>query len=654
MKITLKSLRLKNFKGIKDLNINFGRVTDILGKNATGKTTIVDAFRWLLFDKDSKDRSAFGIKTFDSDNNVIHGLDHEVEGTMLVDGKKLTLQKTYKENWTKRRGEAERTLTGHTTEYFIDGVPVKKSEYTEKINSLIDENIFKLLTNPLHFNERLKWTERRDLLLQVIGSIDDSIIIDSNKKLKLLAVLLKDRSIESLKKVVIARKKKLNEELKMIPVRIDEINQGLPELNIDFELVKHEIVALQQEIDVIDNKILDESKVYEEVAKKKSILYSKQSELQKIEFQSELEKDKPKRELESKLSEIKFEMQSKSNKVDLLKSQNADMRVTIDRLNAENKKLRAEYKEEFSKELEVDKEEFICPTCNQELPEGSKEEKKIEMLDAFNRNRARRLKEIQGIGKRNAVRIEELSKSVIEVETEIKSLKLGIEVLEQQQKNLEQKLANFTPGDILKNNTEYLKLQKETQSLKAELKVSIDTSIEELKNRKLAKASELDSLKAKLAIKEQYKKSQERIKELSEREKQLSNEISELEGQEFLCDEFTRTKVDLLESRINSKFNAVRFKLFNTLVNGRIEDCCEVLINGVPYADANDAAKINAGIDIINTLLEHFNINVPVFVDNAESVNELIPCNSQVIRLVVTEDKELVIKTDKNFRTEVA
>lgn len=184
--------------------------------------------------------------------------------------------------------------------------------------------------------------------------------------------------------------------------------------------------------------------------------------------------------------------------------------------------------------------------------------------------------------------------------------------------------------------------------------MSIDTSIEELKNRKLAKASELDSLKAKLAIKEQYKKSQERIKELSEREKQLSNEISELEGQEFLCDEFTRTKVDLLESRINSKFNAVRFKLFNTLVNGRIEDCCEVLINGVPYADANDAAKINAGIDIINTLLEHFNINVPVFVDNAESVNELIPCNSQVIRLVVTEDKELVIKTDKNFRTEVA
>lgn len=654
MKIFLKSLRLKNFKGIKDKTINFGQVTDILGANATGKTTIADAFRWLLFDKDSQDRSTFGIKTLDVNNNVIHGLDHEVEGTMLVDGKELILQKTYKENWTKKRGEAERQLTGHTTEYMVDGVPVKKSEYTDKINSLIDENIFKLVTNPLYFSEKLKWVDRREMLMEVLGNIGDSVIIGSNRKLKPLESLLDGKDIDKFKAMVASRRKKLNEELKMIPIRIDEINQGLPELNVDFEEVKQEIEVLRQEIEFIDSKILDESKVYEEIAKKKSTLYSKQSEMQKMEHKAELEKDRPKRELESQLNAIKFEIQSNSNKIKHLISQNDDRKATITELEEENKGLRSDWDEENVKTLEFNDEEFICPTCSQELPEGSKEEKKAQMLNSFNQNKARRLEKIQGMGKRNAARIEELSKAAIEVEEEIKSLKLEIEALEKQQISLEQKIADFVPGDILKSNAEYLKLQKEVQALKTGLETPVETNIEELKAEKSSKIAELDSLKAKLATKEQYEKSQDRIKELEAREKELAKQIAELEGQEFLCEEFTRTKVDLLESRTNSKFKTVRFKLFNTLVNGGLEDCCEALIDGVPFADANNAAKINAGIDIINTLSDHFNIQAPIFVDNAESVNQLIPCSSQVIRLVVTEDKQLVVKTDENIEREVA
>lgn len=642
----LNSLYLRNFKGIKELLIDFkGENISIYGKNAAGKTTIFDAFMWLLFDKDSNNSSNFNIKTLDKDGQVIHGLEHEVKANIVLeDGTGIELQKIYKEKWTKKKGQADKHLTGHTTDYYIDEVPVKKSEYTEKINSLVDENIFKLVTNPLYFNEKLKWTDRRDILMQVIGDINDSVIIDSNKKLKPLKELLDGKELDKFKSMIASRRKKLNDELKTIPVRIDEINQGLPELNIDFEKVIKQIGDFKTEIDKFDEQILDESKVYETIAKKKSVLYSKQSELQKLEHQAELEKDKPKKELESKLSTIEFEIQSKNNKINFLKSQNADRKATIDELEAENEELRNEYKKEFSKELELDQEEFICPTCSQDLPEDSKEEKKAEMLESFNKNKAKIIAKIQSKGKKNATRIEELSKSLADVVAQIKDLELEIESLKQQQISVKQQIKEFAPEDNLKNNDEYLKLQKEVQILKTELEIPVETNIEDLKVRKSVKVSELDDLKAKLATKEQYEKSQERIKELTEREKQLANQIAELEGQEFLCEEFVRTKVDLLESRINSKFKTVRFKLFNTLVNGALEETCETLINGVPFQDANNAAKINAGVDIINTLSKHFNVQAPIFVDNAESVNQLIPCNSQLIRLIVTKDEELKVE----------
>ncbi|MDU4600205.1 MAG: ATP-binding protein [Clostridium sporogenes] len=231
--IILSSLKLKNFKGVKDLTIDFSNITNIFGENGTGKTTIADAFMWLLFDKDNHDRATFEIKTLDKDNNVIHGLEHEVTGILNVDGKSITLSKIYKEKWTKRRGEAEKQLTGHETLYSIDEVPVKKKEYQETINSVIGENLFKLITNPLYFSTNMKWQERRTVLLDIIGDITTEKIVNYKNDLKPLLELLGDKDIDTLKKSVQARKRKLNDEIKAIPIRIDEANNSIKE--IDYE-----------------------------------------------------------------------------------------------------------------------------------------------------------------------------------------------------------------------------------------------------------------------------------------------------------------------------------------------------------------------------------------------------------------------------------
>ena len=224
--IKILELSLRNFKGVKDLTLSpGGKNINVYGDNATGKTTIMDSFLWLLFDKDSQNSSNFNIKTLDEKGNVIHGLEHEVKAKLEINKKVIELQKIYKEKWTKKRGEAERTLTGHTTDYFINNVPKKKSEYENYLSQIIDEDTFKILTNPLHFNTNLHWKDRRDLALNICGEVDQEEIFKKDKGLIQLRPLLEEKLIDDLKAEMAARRRKLNEELKSIPYRIDELSR---------------------------------------------------------------------------------------------------------------------------------------------------------------------------------------------------------------------------------------------------------------------------------------------------------------------------------------------------------------------------------------------------------------------------------------------
>ena len=229
MEIKLLKLSLKNFKGIKELVINFaGRNTNIYGKNATGKTTIFDAFKWLFFDKDSNDKKDFNIKTLDKDNNPIHFLEHEVEATLLIDNSEVIFKKVLEEKWVKKRGQEQQEFSGHETSYWIDEVPIKKKDYEEKINNIIPESLFKLITDPLFFNNQMSWKERRELLVNISGSdLTDETILDSDIKYSTLKENLQGRSIDDYKKVVSSKIKELNDEKEKIPVRIDELTNTL-------------------------------------------------------------------------------------------------------------------------------------------------------------------------------------------------------------------------------------------------------------------------------------------------------------------------------------------------------------------------------------------------------------------------------------------
>jgi DNA repair exonuclease SbcCD ATPase subunit len=646
--IILKSLILKNFKGIKSLSVNFNRITNISGDNATGKTTIFDAFTWLLFDKDSQDRSNFEIKTLGTDGQPIHNLEHQVTGTLSIDGRTIILSKLFREKWIKKRGEAEQEFSGHETLYYINDVPVKKSEYQDTINNLIDESIFKLITNPLYFSNNMKWQDRRKALMDIIGDVSNETVINYKRDLGPLEALLEDKDIDTLKKSISARKKKLNDDIKAIPYRIDECNNSIIECNFDTLDARRRVIL--DDIKRIEDKLLDKSKVNEDFLQEKDKLYKLQSRIKDIEHEAGQSQGDGLYKLKTELSELNHKIQSlEFQRRGLVESKDRVLK-SISESNQVIEKLRQEWFDIDKKHMTFDAA-TVCPTCNRPFSEEEIEHNRQEITENYNLQKAKTLSQITADGQTEKAKLDKLQEDAKRIEDELGEVTKSIITITGQADLLKAKIDNYQPEDIqivLSKNTEYQELKAQANITEKALQYpTIANDMADLKAQKVQLQGELEEINKKLAAREQNEKLRARIRELRYEEKNLAQQIADLEKQEYLTEEFIKTKVELLEGSINKRFQYVTFKLFSEQVNGGISECCEALVNGVPYSNANSAAQINAGLDIINTLSEYYGVTAPIFVDNRESVNELIQTEAQIINLIVSKDKTLRIESEE-------
>ena len=644
MDIKILQLILKNFKGTKSLIADFkGENVAIKGDNGTGKSTIVDAFNWILFGKNSAGVKVFNIKTLDKQNNVIHNLDHEVTAILLVDEKEVTLKKVYKETWTKKRGEAEKGLTGHTTDYFINEVPSKMAEYEKYIHELVDEKIFKLITSPLEFNN-LPWKERRTALLEIVGDVTDENVIASSDKLKRLGGLLGDRKLDDFKKIVSSKKKLLNDEIKSIPYRVDELVSSVDILGTDFTEKENEISILETEITNIEFQVLDQSSMYKASNLINAKIYKIKGELRDIETNTQMDTQAPRIEimkqrklLGNNISDLNYKIEDNNRKIERFED-------NINDKKAEKQKLTDRWYLKKDEKLLFSERDFSCPTCNREFDEDKADDMRAHMTQTFNATQEYRLNEISKEGKSLKVSIEGFEKRISEVTEEIKNLTIEL-AAKQTELDLIKPVEN-TEYSFIKT-PEYIELEKEIAILETSIKEPNTEYLDSLKADKKSKEREIDSLKAEINQKAQFEKNQIRIVELEERKTELGIMIADLEGQEFLCETFIKTKVDMLEDKINSMFKNVNFRLFETQINEGLKECCDVLVNGVPYADVNTGGKINAGLDVINTLCDYYNVYSPIFIDGRESITKIIDVKSQVINLVVMPGLKLTIEEVK-------
>ena len=661
MKLQLISQKMRNFKGIREIEIKFHQIeTFIYGRNAAGKTTIFDAICYLLFGKDSQDNKTFPIQTLDKNGNRIDHLETEVSAVFLYDKREIELKRVYKQKWTKKRGSEKPEFTGYEEDLFINEVPCQLKEYKKRIDDLILESVFKEITNVTIF-PGLHWTAQRSRLMDMAKVSNDDVAAGNPIFEALIVMLAKQgKSLEDYKKEVAAKKKKIKEEIVLIPARIDEADQAKP-LVKDWVQIEKQIKEKSAQIEEIENSIgsqIDAQKALNKtiLAHDNNVLTAKR-ELQRLESGLRSEYDQPdtnQKELDQAIKDLKALQAEKTEIANSIIRYNQSVNqfnAEIESLQAQKDALLAQWTIENEKKFEMDPNDCKCPTCQREFESDNLEAKKSELETNFNAEKKRNLDTLNVKGKNLAEQIATLKQRIVKGDEAIAQMnesessvnhKIGYQ--EALISDLELNKTEKQPFESFRDgNAEYLAKKAEIAKLESEAPQpdeSLDTIRREKQSQKAAIQAEIDTLKASLTDRERISQLDTRIEELTETESKLAQQLAAFEKDEFTMLEFTKAKVAKIEEVINSKFKVVRFKMFNQLINGGEEECCEITVDGVPYPNVNQAGKVKASLDIINALCDHYEVYAPIFLDGRESVTEIIPVSSQVINLIVSPSDE--------------
>lgn len=666
--IKLLSMHIQNFKGCKDREIQFGDKTRISGANATGKTTIFDAFTWLLFGKDSLGSSDFDIRPLDANGKMIDSIDISVESKISVNGEEYVLKKVQKQVWRKKRGTNVTEFQGNVNEFEINGYPKSQKEFKEFISGIIDEDVFSLITNPATFNS-LPWKKQREILMKFVGTFSDVEIAQAfgERYVKLIPELKFAGTDDILKKYTKA-KNTLNKDMVEIPARIDEISKQL--IVADVSALELEKQAKEVALQKVEDELSGGSSKLEEVnAKREKVMNLKfrLSEIQNEENQKLFDKSKTLRENladeEHAVRNIKREIASTTDEINA--SHNG-----YERSLQEVKRLQIEWKKEktkvFSEYVPLDplpESATVCPTCGQALPEDVKQkniseyEEKVQLHKQnyeiekknFEDTKNRNIEIINDSGKKAAEERDKYKAREEELRNSMKELDSKLEGAQKAYDSAQEELDRFPKTADVSKNAEYLATNEKISALEKEIaELSSDSSGRaELETKKAVLKDEIADISAKILAADNTKV-KERIAELEEKQKEVGQKIAEQEQMIDLAEDFIRTKMNMISEKINGMFKIVSFKLFEDQINGGLKETCECTVNGVPLSSLNNGHRIVAGLDIIQSLSNLYDVSCPVFIDNSEAVNETnFPVmNAQMIHLAVTDDKELKIESE--------
>lgn len=638
--IRIKRLTLENFKSHKNLTLDFmGGNASVYGDNATGKTSIYDALTWLLFGKDSQGNGEKNIEI--KPLNILGEVkDHDaitsVEAVLLVNGEEITFKRTYQEVWTTKRGNSEATYDGNTSEYYVDGVPCKKFAFTDKVGELVDEDTFRMLTSVSHFANGITWQERRAVLFRVAGVMDDTQIMATDETFKPLVESMGRLSLDDYKKKLLAEKRGFVGAKTELPARISECEKTIGDVEgLDFDKAKAEVEILTAQCESLE-------------AQRLAIEHNSAADRKRIEI----------REAQLELSAIEnenkvFKASQLANAPDI-----ASMRTNITRLQMQHstkmktKENEKAYITSLEGEIAASRDRWIatnsetfsggnCPTCGQVLPAPQLKA----ATDAFEAQKSKRLREIEQTAnarkeaKAAALeRADSITSEIATLESEITKIAGIITAAE---------ASVIEPVDMADYQTKKTAVMEKINALSGELADMMADSNAAMSDlqRQIAEVRAQISQQRDIISKESLLVySRKRVEELREDARNAAQCLETIEGMLFLIDEYSRYKTKFVEDSINSLFRIARFRLFREQANGGVEDRCDVVYGGVPYINVNNGAKINVGIDIINTLSKSYGVTVPLFIDNAESVTKIESSDTQIIRLVVSEnDKELRI-----------
>ncbi len=639
--IKLKAINIQNFMGCKEFRAEFEDRTIIHGDNRLGKSTIYDAFLWLLFGKNHEGKKDFYIKN--TVDTSLNRQDHVVTGVFDIDGEEMVLTRVYKEKHQKKRGSDSTEFSGHETEYFWNDVPLKEKEYSEKVAAVVPESIFKMLTNIYAFNE-LPWQDRRKILNDIAGEKTDVEIAGSDPDFIALLAKIKNKSLDEYRKQLVSQKNKTKERLDQVPALISEASRAIQDVSVlyDDEMLKKydaQISELNQE----KKNITEANKAkLEAINTRQNRLASLKRELSDLQRKRKEADERAGSDAKDRLRKTESEKQSAERELASIKNNIEEERVRHSNKDSELSDLRTMWlaiNEERAPDMSDS--ETSCPSCGQQLPEDKLENKKEAITAAFNENKTKRLDAINKEGSTMKGALAAIAKN-------IQLLTEKLDAKQKEIKKLEDALADATKSAEDVSDIKETPPSKEEVALQAEIDVfviedaptidfgDIDDRIKKINEDR----DKCVSAKTTIAANQRQK---DRIKELEAEEKSLAQEIAKNEKEEFVIANFIKKKMEEIEKNVTSKFKYCQVQMFEQLINGGEQECCIIKHGGVPYSSVNTAGKINMGIDIINTLIDHYQMAAPVFIDNAEATNEISECNAQLIQLKVSDAKKLTV-----------
>lgn len=685
MKIKLLKMRIQNFKGCKDREIAFGDRTSIKGANATGKTTVFDAFTWLLFGKDSLGSAKFDIRPLDADGNMINNLEISVEASIRVDDEEYSLKKTQKQVWRKKRGTDTTEFQGNVNEFEINGYPKSEKEFKAFIAGIIDENIFNLVTNPNAFNS-LPWKEQREILMKFVGVMSDAeIALTYGDKYSLLIPELKIASTDDILKKYTKAKNALNKQMTEIPARIDELSKQI--VSVDVRALEVQKAAKQAELKRVEDSLSGGDSTRQKINDLNGQIMDEKLKISGIQNDANAELDEKRRTARQSVNSADDKLTKTEREILDAEYLKEDYVKARDRAEADKTRYAEEWKElkrktfpefvpldDYVEPLPLTDKDLTCPTCGQALPEDVRKQRiadhekrckkarddydacceahksKYEKDKAeFEEHRKQMMSDITVKGQKSADDVRAYQKQIDEQEKEISALKLRLESEKSELSKAKKDLDAIPAYADLSGNKNYIQIEGTIRGLENEIeelgKETPDNT--EAEARRDAIRDEIYDIEAQIKAADNTKV-KERIAELEEEQKSIGQKIAEQEQMIDLTESFIRTKMNIISEKINEKFKVVRFSLFDIQINGGLKETCECTVNGVPYSSLNNGHRIIAGLDIIRSLSELYGVSAPVFIDNSEAISagNFPDMDTQIIHLIVTDDKELTVESE--------
>ena len=683
--IKLLKMHIQNFKGCKDREISFGEKTAIGGVNASGKTTVFDAFTWLLFGKDSLGKSSFDIRPRDKAGNMINNVEISVEATICFGEDEYVLKKVQKQIWRKKRGTNITEFQGNVNEFEINGYPKSEKEFKEFVHAEIDENIFNLITNSNAFNA-LPWKEQREVLMKFVGNFSNVEIAQQfGERFQKLVPELKIASTDDIFKKYTKAKNTLNKDMVEIPARIDEISKQL--VTADVGALEVEKAAKEVALKKVEDEITGGADKLETINELRKQVMDKKIALSEIQNTANEQLAKERMDSRVKFDEVQKVFFAVQDQMKQLERERTEYIYERDRSEREKDRLLEEWKKvkkcEFAEyvapapyvEPEPLKEsDLICPTCGQDLPEEVKQKriadyeakcrrerdayeagcealkKKYEKdKEDFQTKKDQDLKRITEAGQKAADAVRANQKLIDERTNVLESLRSKFDASKAEYDSMKQAFDTIPAVADVSENPAYVKTKEEIVAIEKQIEeLSKESSGKaELEAKKAVLKDEITEIEAKIKAADNTKVNG-RIAELEEEQKAVGQKIAEQEQMIDLTEDFIRVKMDQISNAINDKFQIVSFRLFEDQINGGLKETCECTVNGVPFSSLNNGHRVIAGLDIIRSLSELYGVSAPVFIDNSEAVNtENFPeMDAQMIHLVVTDDKELKVESE--------